>query len=153
MKYIPKIALHFMLICIVVILPVSIYDYMSKHGYHDFTFIGGITYFIYVVYWILKIKNYTAKIICWTILQFLSIMIVGFVFCEIRNFELVLPILLLLNLIMHSYLLIKNPKSKNKKTWKTFLFSLIIVFLLSLFGLLFWLYAFLAMSGMPAMRY
>lgn len=147
-----KIILHFILICIVVILPVTVFEYMSAHEYHDFAFIGGLTYFIYAFYWILKIKNYTTKIIFWSLLQFLFIMAVGLYFIDVRNFEFILPILLLLNLAVYTYLLIKNPKSKDKKTWKAFLFSFIITFTLSLLGILFWLYA-LAMSGMPNMRY
>jgi hypothetical protein len=125
---------------------------MSANEYHDFAFIGGLTYFIYAFYWILKIKNHTAKIIFWSLLQFLFIMAVGLFFIDVRNFEFILPILLLLNLAVYTYLLIKNPKSKDKKTWKAFLFSFIITFTLSLLGILFWLYA-LAMSGMPNMRY
>ena len=125
---------------------------MSSREYHDFAFIGGLTYFIYAAYWILKIKNNAAKIISWSLLQFLFIMAVGLFFIEVENFEFALPVLLLLNLMVYIYLLIKNPKSKDKKTWKAFLFSLITTFILSLFGSLFWLYA-LAMSGMQNMRY
>jgi hypothetical protein len=93
-----KIILHFILICIVVILPVITFEYMSDHEYHDFAFIGGLTYFIYASYWILKIKNYMAKIIYWSLLQFLFIMAVGLSVIEIENFEYTLPALLLLNL-------------------------------------------------------
>ncbi|MCL9806755.1 hypothetical protein NAT51_14570 [Flavobacterium amniphilum] len=147
-----KIILHFILICIVVILPVIIFEYMSNHEYHDFAFIGGITYFIYALYWILKIKNHTAKIIFGSILQFLFIMVVGLFFIEVENFEFTSPVLLAINLMIYPYLLIKNPRSKDKKKWKAFLLSFIIIFILSLLGSLFWFYV-LAMSGMQNMRY
>lgn len=146
-----KIILHFTLICIVVLLPVIIYDVMSKKGYHDFAFIGGLTYFFYVLYWILKIKRHTVKIIVWSIFRFLSIMVIGMSFL-FMDFEWILPITLLLNLMTCLYLLIKNPKSKNKKVWRAYLCSFVFTFIVSILGILFWLYA-IAMSGMPALRY
>ena len=151
MDKISKIILHFILICIVVLLPVIIYNIMSKKGYHDFAFVGGLTYFFYVLYWILKIKRPIIKIIVWSIFRFLSIMIIGMSFLFI-DFEWILPITLLLNLTGYLFLLIKNPKSTDKKVWRAYLCSFVFTFIVSLLGILFWLYA-IAMSRMPAMRY
>ena len=150
MNIIKTIALHFIIILIVTIFPVIVYEYMTGHDYHDFAFIGGISYFIYALYLVLKIKNQHAKIIFSGILYSLFALCVGMFFTEINEFAILFSITI--NLIVQAFLLIKNPKSKNRAIWKSYLISFVITIILSFFFTFLWFLA-MAASGMPSNHY
>lgn len=73
MKFIASIFLHIFLIIFVMLAPVFIYEAMSNSGgmLRKFNFIGGITYFAYVGFWIQKIKKLNIKVLMWHLLTFL----------------------------------------------------------------------------------
>lgn len=150
MKLIPKLLTHFIFIIVVMLLPVIVFEYMTSHDYNGFAFIGGITYFIYALYLVLRIKNHRSKIIALGVLSFLLAMCIGMILIDINEF--VLLITVLINLIIQTFLLIKNPKSKNKTTWKTYLINFVVALILSFFGAFIWLLL-MAASGMPSNHY
>lgn len=80
MNIIKTIALHLVIFLIVTIFPVIVYEFMSNHDLNDFAFIGGISYFIYAFYLVLKIKNERAKIILLGILYSLLALCIGMFF-------------------------------------------------------------------------
>jgi hypothetical protein len=150
MKIIQKILLHLIIILIVTVLPVIIYDFMANHQYNDFEFIGGITYFIYAFYLILKIKNPRAKIILSGILYSLLALCGGMLLTEINEFSVLFFITI--NLMVQGVLLIKNAKSKNRALWKSYLISFVFTIILSFFFTFIWFLA-MAASGMPSNHY
>lgn len=150
MKLIPKLLTHFLFIIVVMLFPVIVYEYMTSHDYNDFAFIGGITYFIYALYLVLRIKNHRSKVIALGALSFLFAMCIGMILIDINEF--VLLITLLINLIIQTFLLIKNPKYKNKTVWKTFLINFVVALILSFFGAFVWFLG-MTLSAMPSNHY
>ena len=150
MNIIKIIALHLVIFLIVTIFPVIVYEFMSNHDLNYFAFIGGISYFIYALYLVLKIKNQRAKIIFSGILYSLFALCIGFFFTEINDFAILFSITI--NLIVQAFLLIKNPKSKNRAIWKSYLISFVITIILSFFFTFLWFLA-MAASGMPSNHY
>jgi len=150
MNIIKTIGLHFIIILIVTVFPVIVYEFMSNHGFYDFAFIGGISYFIYAFYLIQKIKNQRTKIIFLGILYSLIALCIGMMFTEINEFALLF--LIILNVILQAVLLIKNPKSKNRHVWKSYLISFVISAILSFFFTFLWFLS-MAASGMPSNHY
>src|SRR3954471_15654912 len=112
MKLIQKILLHLILIFIVIIFPVIVYDFMSNHGYNDFAFLGGISYFIYAYYLVLKIRNDRSKIILLGFLSSLLAFSIGLILIDI--YESIFIILLIINLTFQVFLLIKNSGHANQ---------------------------------------
>ena len=106
--FVQKIVLHLLIIFIVILFPVIVYEFMSNHGYNDFAFIGGISYFIYAYYLVFKIKKQRLKIILLGILQSLLALCIGLTFSTINEFIVIITIII--NLIFQSFLLIKNPR-------------------------------------------
>ena len=145
-----KIGLHFIIIFIVVTLPVIVFEFMSAHQYHDFAFIGGITYFIYAFYLVFRIKNEYTKIILLGISCGLLAFYIGIIFIDISAY--ILITLLITNFLFQSFLLIKNIKSKNRKVWMSYLINFIITVILSIF-FSFVLFLAIAASGMPSNHY
>jgi len=150
MNIIKTIALHLVIFLIVTIFPVIVYEFMSNHDLNDFAFIGGISYFIYAFYLVLKIKNERAKIILLGILYSLLALCIGMFFTEVNEFALLFSILI--NLIFQAILLIKNPKSKKRAVWKSYLIGFIITIILSFFLTFLWFLS-MAASGMPSNHY
>jgi hypothetical protein len=150
MKLAQKIVLHLIIILIVIIFPVIVYTFMSNHGYNDFAFIGGLSYFIYAFYVVFKIKNQRTRIILLGILSSILILIIGIALAEINMF--IFFILLGINLIFQFFLLIKNPRSANSAVWKSYLISFVISLILSVLFTLFW-FLMLAASGLPSNHY
>lgn len=150
MKLIPKIIIHLFIILIVTIFPVIVYTFMSDHGYNDWAFIGGISYFIYAFYLVLKIKNPSAKIVLLGILSSLLLFVIGIGLID--NNEFIFLALVIINLIFKAFLLIKNPKSINLPIWKAYLINFLITLLLSVLCIYFW-FLMLAASGMPSNHY
>lgn len=152
MKQTYKLALHLVVLCIAILLPVIIYDYLSEKGKHDYSFIGGLIYFTYTTHWISKIKHTITKITLWSIVQFIFILYCGAFFVIIKHFKYAIPALLIINLLFFALLLFKNPKSKDVVKWKAFLLSLITTCLLSILGYSFWVFT-LAISALSQTRY
>lgn len=150
MKIIQKILLHITIILIVTIFPVIVYEFMANHNYYDFAFIGGISYFIYVFYLILKIKNHRAKIILLGISCSLLAFFIGMILIDISTY--ILVTLLIINSLLQIFLLIKNPKSKNKAIWISYLINFIITVMLSIFFAFILLFA-IAASGLSSNHY
>jgi uncharacterized membrane protein YfcA len=123
---------------------------MAKHDCYDFAHIGGMTYFIYSIYLVLKIKNRRLKNIILGVLSFLFALCIGISLFDISEF--ILPTALLMNLITHTALLIKNRKSKNETEWKTFLINFLVALILSFFGVYIWFLC-LVGSAMPSNHY
>ncbi len=149
-KLIPKILLHITIILFVVIFPVIVYEFMLEHQYYKFLFIGGISYFIYVFYLVLRIKNHCAKIILLGILYSIATIFIGIIFSDINEFSLIIS--LIINLIIQYFLLIKNPKSTNPAIRRSYLISFIVTIILSILGACFWILM-LAASGLPSNHY
>lgn len=63
-----KLIVHALVVVLVVMTPVMVYDqmnalYLSGHRQVDaFYFIGGVTYPLYAIYWLLKIRSLTFKV-------------------------------------------------------------------------------------------
>ena len=78
-----KIVAHPLLILFVVIAPVSVYIWLSQTEYgRAYQLVGGITYPLYVLYLISKLKNVRAKfilshIVCILVMFFLAIACIG----------------------------------------------------------------------------
>ena len=149
-KIIQKILLHLTIILIVTIFPVIVYEFMADHQYNDFEFIGGISYFIYAFYLILKFKNRQAKIILLGIFCALLAFFTGIIFIDINVY--ILLTLLIINLLFQTFLLIKNPKSKNRAVWIAYLINFAITVMLSVF-FSFILFLAIAASAMPSNHY
>ena len=145
-----KIGLHLIIIFIVVTLPVIVFEFMSAHQYHDFAFIGGLTYFIYAFYLVFKIKKENVKIILLGTWCGLLAFYIGIIFIDISAY--ILITLLITNFLFQSFLLIKNIKSKNRKVWMSYLINFIIAIILSIF-FSFVLFLAIAASGMPSNHY
>lgn len=145
-----KIGLHLIIIFIVVTLPVIVFEFMSAQQYHDFAFIGGITYFIYAFYLVFKIKKENVKIILLGTWCGLLAFYIGIIFIDISAY--ILITLLITNFLFQSFLLIKNIKSKNRKVWMSYLINFIITVILSIF-FSFVLFLAIAASGMPSNHY
>ncbi|PXY39132.1 hypothetical protein DMB65_19325 [Flavobacterium cheongpyeongense] len=145
-----KSGIHLVIIFIVVTLPVIVFEFMSAHQYHDFAFIGGITYFIYAFYLVFKIKNEYKKIILSGIWCGLLAFYIGIILIDIS--ACILITLLITNLLFQAFLLIKNIKSKKRRVWMSYLINFIITVILSIFFSFVLLLA-LAASGMPSNHY
>jgi len=145
-----KIGIHLIILFIVVTLPVFVFEFMSNHRYYDFTLIGGVTYFIYAFYLILRIKKDNARIILLGILCALLAFYIGIILIDISAY--ILVTLLIINFFFQSFLLIKNIKSKNRKVWISYLINFIITVILSMF-FSFVLFLAIAASGMPSNHY
>ena len=143
-----KIIVHFFIILFVTCFPVYIYTVMTISGYNDYIFIGGITYYIYALYWILKIKNFRSKIIFISTFQFLFVLFIRFILKD--KYDYLLPILLTIYLLFQLILMLINPKYKEKNVWKTYLINFIISIFLFILGLLIW---FLIGAAMPRVTY
>jgi hypothetical protein len=150
MKLVQKILVHLVIIFVVVLLPVFVFTFMSNHGYDDFAFIGGITYFIYAFYLVFKIKNQRSKIILLGVLSSVTMLSIGIMLIDFNEF--IFLIVVAINLIFHAFLLIKNPKTTNEAVWKSYLISFVLILILSLFSLCFW-FLMMAASGMPSNHY
>lgn len=150
MKLVQKILVHLVIIFVVVLLPVFVFTFMSNHGYDDFAFIGGITYFIYAFYLVFKIKNQRAKIILLGVLSSVTMLSIGILLIDFNEF--IFLIVVAINLIFHAFLLIKNTKTTNEAVWKSYLISFVLILILSLFSLCFW-FLMMAASGMPSNHY
>ncbi|MEO8238249.1 MAG: hypothetical protein ABI793_10800 [Flavobacterium sp.] len=150
MKLIQKIVLHLTIIFIVTIFPVVVYEFMAHYNYYDFAFIGGISYFIYAFYLVLKIKKSRAKIILLGVLYSLLSLCIGMILTSVN--ETTIIILVIINLMIQAFLLIKNPKSTNPTVWKSYLISFLITIILSIFWVFLW-FLMLAASGMPSNHY
>lgn len=150
MKLVPKIILHLIILLIVTILPVIVYTIMEDHRYYHFTFIGGITYFIYAFYLILKIKNHRIKVIFSGILSSLLVLLIGISLTDINLYAFL--IFLVINIILQIFLLMKHPKSVNHTIWKSYLISFVVTLLLSAFFTFFW-FLMLGASGLPSNHY
>lgn len=137
MKKTPEIIKQFIIICVISLFSLGIYAYTSHLGYNEWKFTGGLTYFIYTSYWILKVKNNSKRIIVWSIFQWLFIMTIGVVIIA-GKFNALLPTLLLLNLIAYTCLLIENPRAKDKNKWKAYLYTFLITSILSFLGIALW---------------
>ncbi|KUJ60138.1 hypothetical protein AR687_19765 [Flavobacteriaceae bacterium CRH] len=148
-KIVKTILLHFTILIIVIAFSGWVYQFMVHRG-NDFEFIGGIFYFMYAFYLVLKIKNHRTKIILLGILYSLLALCTGMIFTELNEFALLFTTII--NLIVQAFLLIKHPKSKNTQIWKSYLISLIITIVLSFFFTFLWLLS-LAASGMPSNHY
>lgn len=150
MKLIQKIAIHLIILFIVIIFPVIVYEFMSSNGYYDFAFIGGISYFIYAFYFALKIKKHRAKVIILGILSLLLALCIGLLLSEINVF---IPIILLIiNLILQAFLVIKNPRYTDQTIGNSYLINFVITLILSVIITFFWFLA-MAASGMPSNHY
>lgn len=150
MKLIKKIVLHLIIIIIVTIFPVLVYEFMSNHECGNFAYIGGISYFIYCFYLVLKIKKYRLKIILLGILWSLLALYIGSILSEINTF---IPIvLLIINLIFQSFLLKKNPKHANQVIWKSYQINFVITIILTILFTFTCLIVMFA-STIPAIRY
>ena len=150
MKTFLQIVIHFFVIVFVTCFPVYIYTLMTNLGYNDYDFIGGITYCIYFLYWILKIKNFRTKIIFLGIFQFLFILFLRFILKD--KYENLLPIFLSFYLLLQLILLIKHPKSVDKIVWKTYLINFLISIFLFILGLLIWVLLIIG-GAMPRVTY
>ncbi|MEP6930952.1 MAG: hypothetical protein ABI850_13095 [Flavobacterium sp.] len=150
MKLIQKIVLHLIIIIIVALFPVIVYEFMAAHNYYDFAFIGGISYFIYAFYLALNIKNQRSKIILLGVLYSVLAFCIGMLLNDINEF--ILIILIIANLIIQAFLLIKNSKSVNPAVWKSYLIRFVITIILSLLFTFLW-FLMLAAAGMPSNHY
>lgn len=150
MKIIQKIVLHLSIIFIVILFPVIVYEFMSNHGYNDFAFIGGISYFIYAFYLVFKIKKQRLKIILLGILQSLLALCIGLTFSTINEFIVIIAIII--NLIFQAFLLIKNPRYINQTVGNSYLIRFVITLILSILFSFLWFLA-MGLSGMPSNHY
>lgn len=116
----------------------------------DFAFLGGISYFIYAYYLVLKIRNDRSKIILLGFLSSLLAFSIGLILIDI--YELIFIILPIINLIFQVFLLIKNSGHANQAIRKSYLISLVITLILSVSFLFLWFLTF-ASSGIPSNHY
>lgn len=124
-------------------------DYLICY-YRYYKYPGGITYFIYTLYLLYLNKNHCSKIIISGLLSFSFATCIAYSILKISF--LMFFMIVIINIIINTFLLIKYSKSKNKTAWKTFLIYFILCFILSLFSF-FLVISIIALGSLPVMRY
>jgi putative effector of murein hydrolase LrgA (UPF0299 family) len=149
------IFLHLLLLLAVFTAPAIIYDSMYKLEENDLLYTGVPIPFIYAGFWILKIKNKRAKIILLNLLILFFIPALVFItepsFNKYNNkalLEILFPLVLVINLLILVAAAITQYLNKDKYLGKTYIWSTIIVLILSLGIFFLWVLG----SALGAMR-
>lgn len=138
MKKLIYVLLHLLLLLAVLSTPAIVYDIMYKLQQDDLLFIGVPIPFIYAGLWILKIKNQRVKIMLLNTL--ILFFIPALVFITESSFnkynsravlEILFPLVIVIDLLILMAATITQYLNKNKYLGKTYLWSTIIVLILS----------------------
>lgn len=151
MKLAGKIALHLLLIFMVLLVPPLVYDLVSKHvdGESPWLYAGGLTYPLYLSWWISRIGHPRIRAILLHLLTFASLMSALVLLLDRRGaqFALFLPAASLLPCL--AILLLRAAQGRGDDM-RTHLYGLLLLipFALFLTGLIFLGMGMLGMRGM-----
>ncbi|MGH1515828.1 hypothetical protein [Ralstonia solanacearum] len=146
-----KIGLHFVLICLVVIIPPLLFERMAWAKSDFLQCIGGITYPLYIGYWISRVKRERIRIMLFHIMDFfvfVPLCIISFRWLSEGVYILALPIALLPSLILAIAMLFRRQVAVAGSHFYSFLLLLP----LALFAE-YWLLQAFALSIMRGLRY
>ncbi len=154
MKLAGKIALHLLLILAVTAIPPVVFDLISRHGGAGtpWVFVGGITYPLYLGWWITRIGHARIRTILLHLLVFTTLMAVAILLLDSRaaaGFTLFAPAASLLPSV--ALMLIRAAQRRGDDA-RTHLYALLLLVPFALCLTLLIVYS-LAMSSMQGMRW
>jgi hypothetical protein len=151
MKLAGNIALHLLLILAVVAIPPMVYDWVAKHvaGDSSWLFVGGLTYPLYLGWWIMRIGHPRLRVILLHLLAFASLMAALVLVLDKRSagFAPFLPAALLLPSIVLALLRAAQRRADDART-HLYALLLLIPFALALTALIVIGMSLTAMQGM-----
>lgn len=151
MKLAGKIALHLLLVFAVLLIPPLVYDQVSKHidGESMWLYVGGLTYPLYLGWWITRMGHPRIRTILLHLLAFATLMSALVLALDRRGagFALFLPAASLLPCV--AIMLVRFAQQRGDDA-RTHLYALLLLipFALFLTGLIFLGMGMLAMRGM-----